>query len=786
MKKASLCTRDQNQDASASIVTNGGCPGKPVDPSCQDMDSDFAKFDLMQEQKIYLDYNATTPIDREVAEAMQPYLSRYYGNPSSAHSFGTETKLAVEKARKQVADMINCSPGEVIFTSGGTESNNYAIKGLAYANAHRGRHIITSTIEHPGVIEVCKFPETKGFSVSYIPVDDNGLIDLEALEEAISPGTILISVMHANNEIGTIQPIAKIGEIARRYGVAFHSDAAQSAGKIAVDVREMKVDLLSLAGHKLYAPKGIGALFIREGILLEKLIHGADHEQNKRAGTENVLEIVGLGKAAEIAVRDLEKNSRHMRDLRDLLHDRLGQDLPEMRLNGHPDLRLPNTLSLSFRNVEANILLNELELNGIAASAGAACHTDSIDLSPVLTAIGLEEESAMGTIRFSTGRHTMEEDILRASGIITGAVKRLKPGTGDTVPEISLPAGDIRLTSYTQGLGCACKLRPQELEKILRDLPRSPDPNILIDTQDSDDAAVYRVNESTALVQTVDFFTPIVDEPYHFGAIAAANALSDLYAMGATPAFALNIVGFPSNRLPMSVLKEILRGAGDKAKEAGISILGGHTIDDPEPKYGMVVSGLVTPEHNRANSMAEESDTLILTKPIGTGILTTALKRGLVGGKTKEILIRSMSELNKKAAEIIAKHTVHACTDVTGFGLIGHLSELSTASGVDVELYADRVPVFDETENLAAAGIIPGGSRNNLDYFSRSVSWDENIPDLTRIILCDAQTSGGLLFTVPRNQKDRVLADLHSGGIPSAAHIGNCLGRGEGMIWVKR
>jgi len=376
--------------------------------------------------RIYLDYNATTPIDREVAQTMQPYLYEFFGNPSSAHSFGKETKRVVENARAQVATSINCKPNEIIFTSGGTESNNYAIKGFAFANEHKGNHIITSTIEHPAVIEVCKYLGKRGFQISYIPVDEFGLLQMDELEKAITPKTILISVMHANNEIGTIQPISKIAEIARKYNIVFHTDAAQSVGKCAVDVKGMGVDLLSIAGHKLYAPKGIGALYIRDGLVLEKLIHGADHEQNKRAGTENVLEIVGLGKACEIAHRDLSKNMKHLKEMRDLLHSQLLNKLTEIRLNGHSQLRLPNTLSLSFKGLEANILLNEMELKGIAASAGAACHTDSIKLSSVLTAINLDTDFAMGTIRFSVGRQTTVDEINQASEIIVDIVKRLR------------------------------------------------------------------------------------------------------------------------------------------------------------------------------------------------------------------------------------------------------------------------------------------------------------------------------------------------------------------------
>ena len=375
---------------------------------------------------IYLDYNATTPIDKEVSQAMQPYLTDYFGNPSSSHSFGRETKKAVENARKQVASLLNCKPNEIIFTSGGSESNNYAIKGYAFANEHRGNHIITSTIEHPAVTEVCKYLATKGFEISYVPVNEFGIINLAKLQAAITPKTILITVMHANNEIGTIQPIAEIAAIAKKNNIILHTDAAQSLGKYPTDVQQLGVDLLSIAGHKLYAPKGIGALYIHNGIVLEKLIHGADHEQNKRAGTENVLEIVGLGKACEIAHRDLEKNIHHLKKMRDLLHTNLLKIIPEINLNGHSDLRLPNTLNISFPGIEANVLLNELELKGIAASAGAACHTGSVKVSVVLSAISLPTEYAMGTIRFSVGKYTTKEEINEASEIIIKTTKKLK------------------------------------------------------------------------------------------------------------------------------------------------------------------------------------------------------------------------------------------------------------------------------------------------------------------------------------------------------------------------
>ena len=373
---------------------------------------------------IYLDYNATTPIDPEVAEAMGPYLLERFGNPSSSHWYGLQTKEAVEIARQQVANLLNCSPDEVVFTSGGSESNNYAIKGVAFANRGKGNHLITSSIEHPAVIEVCKYLEEKDFQVTYLPVDQFGQVDPRAVEKAITSSTVLISIMHANNEVGTIQPIAEIATIARDHGIVFHTDAAQSAGKIPTTINHLGVDLLSIAGHKLYGPKGIGALYIRRGIQLEKLVHGAGHEQGRRAGTENVLEIVGLGKACEIAERDLRKNMDHMQKMRDLLYQELKKEWPELRLNGHPERRLPNTLSVSFKNIEANKLLTEI--HEVAASAGAACHSGSVKVSPVLRAMQVELEYAMGTVRFSTGKMTTAEEVKETAAIFVKTTRRLQ------------------------------------------------------------------------------------------------------------------------------------------------------------------------------------------------------------------------------------------------------------------------------------------------------------------------------------------------------------------------
>ena len=373
---------------------------------------------------IYLDYNATTPIDPEVAAAMEPCIREHFGNPSSTHAYGVEARRIVEKARGQAAALLNCSPGEILFTSGGTESNNHAVKGAARANRHRGNHIVTSAVEHPAVSEVCASLAAEGFEVSVIPVDGTGLIDLAALERAIGERTVLVSVMHANNEVGTVQPIGEIVRMARGRGILVHTDAAQSVGKIPVDVSDLGVDLLTVAGHKLYAPKGVGALFIREGVRLAPFMHGAGHESGRRAGTENVIGIAGLGKACEIVRRDLEADGARMRRTRDRLQEGLLRAVADVRVNGHPEKRLPNTLSVSFRGIDAGMLLGAM--GGLAASAGAACHGASVEVSKTLRAMGVPLEWARGTIRLSTGRYTTEGEVDKAVEIIASAVKQLK------------------------------------------------------------------------------------------------------------------------------------------------------------------------------------------------------------------------------------------------------------------------------------------------------------------------------------------------------------------------
>ena len=604
------------------------------------------------------------------------------------------------------------------------------------------------------------------------------------MARAIRPDTILVTVMHANNEVGTVQPIAEIAAVAREHGVLVHSDAAQSVGKIPVRVEDLGVDFLSVAGHKLYAPKGIGALYIRSGRTLPKLMHGAGHESNRRAGTENVLEIVGLGKAAALAAERLAETGRHTRAMRDRLRARLQEELGPVRVNGDPEQGLPNTLSVCFAGVDASTLLTEVG-DRVAASAGAACHAEGVDLSTVLQALKVPVREAMGTVRFSVGRGTTESEVDEAAQVVAAAVERLRgdgeaPGVGDG------EAGPIRLTRFTHGMGCACKLRPQQLEAVLKSLPPVTDPRVLVGISTADDAAVYRLTDDLALVQTVDFFTPICDDPRDFGAISAANSLSDIYAMGATPRFALSVVGFPSKRLDLSVLQEILAGAAEVAQEAGIEIVGGHSVEDAEPKFGLAVTGTVHPDHVLTNAGARSGDALFLTKPIGTGILATAAKRDMASPEVVAAGIATMRQLNRAAAEVVgAAEGIHACTDVTGFGLLGHLREVAAASGVDVILDVDRVPVLGGVQDLASAGLVPGGSLENLAHFSPHVTWAEGQSEVDKRILADAQSSGGLLVAVAADHADNLDARFAAQGV-TAARIGRVTGRGSGRITCRR
>ena len=361
--------------------------------------------------RVYLDYAATTPCDPLVYEAMQPFFFDKFGNPSSIHSFGQEGKLAIEDARQRLASFLGAKPEEIVFTSGGTESNNFAVQGVAYALEKKGNHIITTAIEHHAVTESCKFLEKRGFKVTYVGVDKHGLVASPDIEKAITDKTILISIMHANNEIGTIQPIAQISRIAQKKGIYFHTDAVQTVGHIPVDVDELGVNLLSLSAHKFYGPKGVGALYIRKGTRIERFLHGGDQENGRRASTHNTPGIVGLGRAIELCRDKMDEEAKFQTALRDRLIKEIPEKVSEVYLNGHPTQRLPNNVNFSIKYIEGESILLNLDLSGIAASTGSACTSTSLEPSHVLLAIGLSHEIAHGSLRLTLGRWTKQEDI---------------------------------------------------------------------------------------------------------------------------------------------------------------------------------------------------------------------------------------------------------------------------------------------------------------------------------------------------------------------------------------
>jgi cysteine desulfurase len=362
-------------------------------------------------KRVYLDYAATAPCDPEVTKAMQPFCFEKFGNPSSIHAFGQEAKKAIEDARQKVASFLGAKPEEIVFTSGGTESDNFAIEGVAYAQEKKGNHIITTAIEHHAISEPCKFLERKGFKVTYVGVDKYGLVTPSDIKKAITDKTILISVMHANNEIGVIEPIAEVGKVAKEKGICFHTDAVQTVGHIPVNVNDLNVDLLSLSGHKFYGPKGVGVLYIRKGTRIERFLHGGDQEKGRRASTHNTPGIVGLACAIELCRKNLEDEARSQTLLRDRLIKEIPERIPEVYLNGHPTQRLPNNVNFSIKYIEGESILLNLDMLGIAASTGSACTSTSLEPSHVLLAIGLSHEIAHGSLRLTLGRWTKESDI---------------------------------------------------------------------------------------------------------------------------------------------------------------------------------------------------------------------------------------------------------------------------------------------------------------------------------------------------------------------------------------
>ncbi len=360
---------------------------------------------------VYFDNAATTKLDDDVLNEIMPYLKEDYGNASAIYKIGREARKAVENAREKIAKVLNCMPNEIYFTAGGSESDNTAIKGIAHAYRNKGNHIITSKIEHPAVLETCKQLEKEGFEVSYISVDENGIINLEELKNTIKPSTILITIMFANNEIGTIEPVEEIGKIAKENNIYFHTDAVQAVGSVKIDVQKLNIDILSLSAHKFYGPKGIGALYVKTGIRFESLITGGHQERSKRAGTENVAGIVGMAKAIEKAYENLEEHNRKIKELRDYYVEQVSKKIPYIKINGDMEKRLPGNSNISFRFIEGEGLLLNLDLKGICASSGSACTSGSLDPSHVLLAIGLPHEIAHGSLRISIGKYNTKEEV---------------------------------------------------------------------------------------------------------------------------------------------------------------------------------------------------------------------------------------------------------------------------------------------------------------------------------------------------------------------------------------
>ena len=765
---------------------------------------------------IYLDYNATTNIHEEVRKVMEPYLNIYFGNPSSSHKYGIQTKKGIFKARQQISKMLNCSSNEIIITSGASESNNLANKGIINYYFHNNPQaekisIISSTIEHPSVIEI--FPYLKSIykdnlELILIPCDSQGIIDLEIFKNKIQKNTKLVSIMLANNETGCVQPIKEICEYAKKINpeCIVHTDASQALGKIPVDVKDLGVDLLTVAGHKIYGPKGIGALYIKNGIekKMEKIMHGASHENNMRAGTENVLEIVGLGQACELISRDLMKRMRLFLSTRNIIYKIISEKIPktnyvlqgpEIDLNVNinklsdeellnlviKERRLTNTLYISFPGIEANLILDKLS-DKIACSAGAACHSEGVNMSHVLQAMKVSPQVAMGTLRISTGVLTTEKEAEEGARYIAEVVLQLMPKNkieentlANYIKEDEEAINNCRLTKNTHGMGCGCKISPKLLQEVLSSLPIQKcipeDKNILVDNRSFDDASVYDLtsyhkdNPELALVSTLDFFTPICDNPYDFGSISCSNALSDIYAMGAKPINALSIVAFPVTLMPKIILKEILRGAQDKADEAGCPILGGHSIDDNEPKFGLSVNGLVDKNKIWKNNNVKENDYIIMTKKIGTGIIMTSLKKDMVNKNDKCVkdAINTMKYLNKYHCELVKDNNINidACTDITGFGLLGHLSECLSGENNE-NLYAEIdynkiVFISDKINELSEMGMSPGGAKSNLVYVDGKVIYDKNMTENEKLLINDPQTSGGLLMFMKEEEKNKMI-----------------------------
>ncbi|MBP1620183.1 MAG: selenium donor protein/cysteine desulfurase NifS,TIGR03402 [Acidobacteria bacterium] len=742
----------------------------------------------MAEPFVYLDYNATTPVDPRVIEAMRPALASLFGNPSSGHRPGRAARAAVEEARERVAACLGAESDEIVFTSGGSESDNQAIHGVVAARG--GGHVVVSAVEHPAVLEPARALAAEGrIRLTVVPVDRFGRVDPDEIERALAADTVLVSVMLANNEVGTLEPVAEIAARCRRRGVLVHTDAAQAVGKVPVDVGTLGVDLLTVAGHKLYAPKGIGALFVRRGVELAPLIRGAGHERGLRSGTENVASIVGLGVACSLAAAELAEERERLAALRDRLEAMLAEGFPALVRHGHPVERLPNTASVAFPGVDANLLLTRLA-DEVGASAGAACHTDAVHPSAVLLAMGVDAAMAMSTVRFSVGRFSTADEVERAARRVVEVAREL---AGDRATSSAAPGPGVRLTRFTHGLGCACKLQPRLLEEVVRRLPRPQHAEILVG------AFRRRLRVAAAGRHGAGPDTRLL----HAGGRRATAVRCDRRGQralrrlrdGRDPAVRPQHCWLPGRRAAgRGAARDPGRRAGGRrgsrrrrarrphrrGHRAEVR-LGRHRHDRRRPALAQRRRGA---DQLWRNAGAREGDLLVLTKPLGVGIWATAAKHDAADAAGWARACATMRRLNAAGAAALRPARPRAVTDVTGFGLLGHLHELLAASRCDGEVWLGAVPVLDGTRRLIALGEVPGGTRANLEHAAAFTSFAEGIVVDDRLLLADAQTSGGLLAAVPADAAGPLLERLHDGGDDGAAIVGRITGPGDGRVRV--
>ena len=592
------------------------------------------------------------------------------------------------------------------------------------------------------------------------------------MAKATANETALVTIIHAQNEIGTLQPVAEIVRQVQSVGALIHTDAAQSIGKVVVDVNKLGVDLLSIAGHKLYAPKGTGALYVRRGVKLPPLLVGASQERGLRPGTENVAYIVALGEACRLASMTLEKASQQMAFAANHFFRTLQQNIPEIALVGHPTERLPNTLNVLFPGVRSStsgILSRCFRFERVRLP----CRQRRA--SAILLALGIPREKALGTVRLSLGRSTTIEDVSTAAARLVGTWHSLQRSAPVRVLERRIDERHAanRLSHLSHGGGCGCKLAPSVLQQLLSNHPTAtPYKQLLVGLETGDDAAVWQLDNGTCIIATTDFFMPMVDDPYDFGRIAASNAISDVYAMGGSPIMALAILGMPVDKIPPEMVRRILEGGASVCSAAGIPVAGGHSIDSPEPIYGLAVIGISSKANIRRNSDAKAGDRLILTKALGVGVYSAAFKKNALSRAAYDEFIASTTLLNRVGTRLGEDPDVHAMTDVTGFGLLGHALEIARGSNMTVRIDPSRLPYLKDAATLAQNGFVTGASGRNWKSYDTSVTLPAGTPDWQRQLFCDPQTSGGLLVSCAPAHADELLKTIVAAGYPDAKNIG--------------